>query len=57
MNANVKKWTVYFGLLDRMEAEINETLYQQAHKKRKDKFGSKKFYANNFKKSKIKKKK
>lgn len=42
--------------IGKVDAEIRELLYQQEHRKVKDRYATGKFYANNFKKSKRKKK-
>lgn len=57
MNANIEKYTMRDAYeIEKMQAEIGEMLYQHDHRKVKDRYASAKFYMNNFKKRKMKKK-
>lgn len=57
MNVLIKKSKLcYMHEIEKMQAEISEKLYQIDHRKVKDRYASSKFYMNNFKKGKTKKK-
>lgn len=57
MNAIIEKYMIKDVCeVEKGQAKIREMLYQQDHRKVKDRYASDKFYMNNFKKRKMKKK-
>lgn len=57
MKVNGENYTLHdVREIENMCARLNELSYQQKHRKVKDRYASEKFYMNNFKKRKMKKK-